>query len=60
LASNDRVAIAYWGGALQIFDPQGDLKTQQQLPHDSIALVWNDKQLVIAQSDGSVIGLGSR
>jgi hypothetical protein len=60
LASQSQVAVAYWGGALQILDPQGNIKTQQQLASDPIGLLWNDKQLVIALSDGSVIGLGAR
>lgn len=60
LASKSQVAIAYWGGAIQILDPQGNVKTEQQLANDPIGLLWNDKQLVVAESDGSVIALGAR
>jgi hypothetical protein len=60
LGSQSQVAVAYWGGAIQIFDPQGNLQSEQQLANDPIELLWNNKQLVVAQSDGSVIALGAR
>ncbi len=50
-------AIAYLGGTLQTFGTDGVLKTQQALPQDINAMVWNGKNLSVGLADGSVMGL---
>jgi hypothetical protein len=51
------IAVAYWGGTLQIFAADGELRTQQLQPQDISALVWNGKTLIVGQSDGCVVAM---
>jgi hypothetical protein len=54
---NNLTAVAYWGGTLQVFDGQGNLKTQQWLGMDVAGLVWSGDLLVAGLADGKVVGL---
>lgn len=56
-SKDDRTAVAYWGGTVEVFDGKGQVKTSQLLPHDVAGMKWLGTRLVIAQSDGSVIAL---
>jgi hypothetical protein len=51
------VAIAYWGGALQILDSGGKVVAQQVLPADVAAMAWLGRTLLVALADGTVRGL---
>jgi hypothetical protein len=50
-------AIGYWGGALQVFDTTGTLKTQQMLPQDISCITWLNEKLIVALSDGRIMAL---
>jgi hypothetical protein len=56
-ASGTRVALAYWGGTLRIVDSNGAIKSEQMLPQDITALVWQGERLVVGLADGRVIAL---
>jgi hypothetical protein len=58
VAAADRIAIAYWGGALRVVDAGGAVQSEQMLPQDITALAWLDDLLVAGLADGRVIGLG--
>ena len=60
LAGNSLTAVSYWGGRLQLFDAAGNLKTQQQLPQDITALLWNGDTLVAGLADGCILGLSAK
>ncbi len=60
LAGNGLIAVAYWGGRLQIFTAAGAVKTQQQLPEDITALAWNGDALVVGLADGCLLGLSAK
>ncbi len=51
------IAIAYFGGAVQTFGIDNLLKTQQMMPQDINAMVWNNNTLAVGLADGSVLGL---
>jgi hypothetical protein len=51
------VAVAYWGGTLQMFSPDGTLESQCLLDDDISAMAWLGDVLVVARSDGSVIAI---
>ncbi len=57
-AGKDCVAVAYWGGALQVVAAGGQVRTAQLLPHDVTGLAWLDGKLVVGLSDGEVVALG--
>ena len=54
----DLVAVAYWGGSVQVVAADGQIRTAQLLPHDVTGLAWLDGKLVVGLSDGEVIALG--
>ncbi len=54
---NTLTAVGYWGGALQIFDTAGNVKTQQMLPQDISAITWWNEKLIVALSDGRVLAM---
>lgn len=56
-AGNGFTAIGYWGGTLQVFDANGNLKSQQQLPQDLTGIAWLSDKLIVGQSDGTVLAL---
>jgi hypothetical protein len=55
--SNDRVAVAYWGGTLRIAQPDGKVLTEQQLPQDVTMLTWHGDDLIAGLADGRVLAL---
>jgi len=55
--SKDAVAVAYWGGTLQVLSPAGELRTSQLLPQDVTGLVWLEGRLVVGLADGSLVAL---
>ena len=55
--ANTLTAVGYWGGALQVFDAAGNLKTQQILPQDISGIIWIKNNLVVALSDGCIMAL---
>ena len=59
-AANGITAVGYWGGTLQTFDAQGNVKTQQVLPQDIASLVWAGNTLVVGLADGRVMGLSTK
>ncbi len=54
---NNQTAIGYWGGTLQVIRHDGGTKTQQVLPQDITALVWQGERLVAGLADGRVIAM---
>jgi len=56
---NGRVAVAYWGGAVQVATADNQLSTAQLLPHDVTGLAWLDGKLIVGLSDGEVMALGA-
>ena len=61
MAANDTgIAVAYWGGTLQIFTADGTLKTQQLQPQDISALAWSGQTLLVGQSDGCVLAVEAK
>jgi len=54
---NGLTAIGYWGGALQVFDDAGNIKTQQMLPQDLAGLQWVGPTLAAGLADGRILGL---
>lgn len=58
--SNDRVAVAYWGGTLRIAQPDGKVLTEQQLPQDVTVLTWRGDDLLVGLADGRVLALHAK
>ena len=58
-AGNGAIAVAYWGGTLQVFASDGALRTQQLRPQDISALAWDGARIVVGQSDGSILAMES-
>jgi len=56
----DAVAVAYWGGTLQVLSPAGELHTSQLLPQDIAGLVWLDGKLVVGLADGQLVALQAK
>jgi len=54
------LAVAYWGGTVQVIADDDAVRTAQLLPHDVTGLAWLDDKLVVGLSDGEVIALGVR
>ena len=52
-----RMAVAHWGGGLQIFAGGQSPKVALQLPQDIAALTWFGDQLVAALADGRILAL---
>jgi len=57
ISNNNITAISYWGGIIQTFGADNMLKTQQTMPQDINALVWNGNILIAGLADGCVVGL---
>jgi hypothetical protein len=53
-------AVTYWGGTLQLFAADGTLKTQQSLPQDITAMVWNGDTLVVGLANGNILALSAK
>jgi len=58
--SNDRIAVAYWGGTLRIAQPDGKVLTEQQLPQDVTVLTWHGDDLLVGLADGRVMALPAK
>ena len=56
-AGDQATAIGYWGGTLQVFDKDWNVKAQQQLPQDFAAMIWQGKRLIVGLADGTVVAL---
>ncbi len=54
----DLIAVAYWGGTVQVVDADGQVRTAQLLPHDVTSIASLDGNLVVGLSDGEVVALG--
>lgn len=50
-------AVGYWGGVVQVFGPDGTLRSQQVLPSGIADLIWFDGSLIVGLSDGEVLAL---
>ena len=59
-AQDGRLAVACWGGTLQVLDPTGRVQTQQLLPHDAAGAAWFDGRLAVGLADGQVVLLAPR
>lgn len=57
LTGETGTAVAYLGGTLQIFAPDGTLKTQQRMPQDITAMLWQGNTLVIGLAEGNIVAL---
>ncbi|MBI3856813.1 MAG: hypothetical protein HY293_14085, partial [Planctomycetes bacterium] len=55
-ARGDRVAVAYWGGALAVLEG-GAVKAAQTFPYDVADLAWSGDRLVVGLADGRLFGL---
>jgi outer membrane protein assembly factor BamB len=60
VAPDGLVAVAYWGGTLNVLDPTGAVKFAQALPQDIADLAWSDGKLVVGLADGRVMALEAR
>jgi hypothetical protein len=56
-AQGGLVAVAYWGGTLEVLGTDGQAKSSQLLPQDIAALAWLDGSLVVALADGRIVAL---
>ena len=57
VADKDLLAVAYWGGLVQVVAADGQVRTAQLLPHDVTGLAWLGGKLVVGLSDGEVVAL---
>jgi hypothetical protein len=57
VAGNNETAVGYWGGTLQVIRPDGSVKSQQVLPHDVTALVWQGSRAVAGLADGRTLAI---
>ncbi len=55
-ARGDRVAVAYWGGAVEVLEA-GAVKAARMFPSDVAAIAWAGDRLVVDLADGRVLGL---
>jgi hypothetical protein len=53
-------AVGYWGGAVQVFDKDGGLKAERQLPQDIACLAWHGGKLIVGLADGKLVALESK
>ena len=44
VADRDLLAVAYWGGLVQVVAADGQVRTAQLLPHDVSGLAWLERQ----------------
>jgi hypothetical protein len=58
-SSGGSVAVAYWGGMVQL-DEGGKTRAEQQLPQDVTALAWLDGKLAAGLASGQVVLLELR
>jgi hypothetical protein len=57
-ATQDRlVAVAYWGGRVNVFDPSGLLKATTQRSQDVTAMIWVGSRLITGDADGRLAAL---
>ena len=56
-ALGDKMAVAYWGGTLQVADAAGKTTIRQQMPQDVTALAVMDGKLVVGLATGQVLAL---
>jgi hypothetical protein len=54
-AQGGLVAVAYWGGTLEVLGTDGQVKSSQVLAQDIAALAWLDGLLVAALGDGRIV-----
>jgi hypothetical protein len=52
-----RIAVAYWGGFLEIRDLSGAVRLRYSNPQDITAMVWNGPQLIMGDADGRLSAL---
>lgn len=57
VTNNNRVAVAYWGGTLQVFDATGKIVAAQSFQQDIADLIWSNNTLIVGDADGRVMGL---
>jgi hypothetical protein len=50
--SGDWTAVAFWGGAVQLFDRSGALKSEHRFPQDITAITWLGSRLMLGDADG--------
>jgi len=55
--AGELLAVAYWGGTLQLLDKNGQVKNSEWLPQDIAGLAWLDGKLVVGLADGRLWGL---
>ncbi len=58
-AHGTRLAVAYWGGTLRIYEG-GSLKHEQKLPQDITALTWLGDKAIAGLADGRVFALEAK
>ena len=56
-AADGLTAVAYWGGAVDILDAAGTVKSSQRMAQDVADMAWLGGKLVVALADGCVIAL---
>jgi hypothetical protein len=57
LAEGDRLAVAYWGGVLEVFDRNGQPLARRRFDQDVTALAWNGPRLLVGDADGWIRSL---
>jgi len=53
-------AVGYWGGSVQVFDKDGGLTAQRQLPQDIACLAWHGNKLIVGLADGKLLALENK
>jgi hypothetical protein len=53
-------AVAYWGGGVQVFDKDGGLTAERQLPQDIACLAWQGGKLIVGLADGKLLALDAK
>lgn len=52
-----RIAVAYWGGSVSLFDEGGALQATRWLSQDITAVAWAGSRLLVGDADGRVMAL---
>jgi hypothetical protein len=52
-----KLAVAYWGGTVRVAGADGKVASEQMLPQDVTALVWQNGRLLVGLADGRVVAL---
>ena len=59
LSGTDLVAVAYWGGTLELLSSDGQPRSLQLLPQDVTGMVWLGKNLIVGLADGRILALAA-